>query len=31
MSSEINDLERLIALRDSGEIDEAEYLSLIHI
>ena len=28
MSSEINDLERLIALRDSGEIDEAEYNAL---
>ena len=28
MSSEINDLERLIALRDSGEIDETEFNTL---
>lgn len=28
MSSEINDLERLIALRDSGEIDEEEFTAL---
>ena len=28
MSSEIDDLERLIALRDAGEIDEEEFNTL---